>query len=923
MAAQNSTQPLWVSRLLDTYQAGIAHAFILHFNTGDYVSAETPVRLVSYLGKLLAQRDVIAIYSRDKGINFPTETMRQTALNVLGMTKDQPQSNPALSALQSIGAAPTASQDFPRSPDAALQVLNKLLRTDTKAAVIIENAELIVPDGPLATMSPEDRTALATISRWGHDPDIVKSGNPVILITGNLTALHSELRAAGNRYEAIQMPLPDTDARRVFLKRYLSERTIKLAKGLNTDKVANATAGLSLLHVEDILLRAEATGKLSQNLIWERKEDIIRSEFGDVLEIIEPRFGFADVGGLEHVKRFFERSVIRPIHEDRKSRVPMGVLLTGPAGCLAKGTPVLMFDGTIKNVEDVQAGDMLMGPNSEPRKVLKLARGEEMMYRISPVKGDSYTVNQSHILSLKMSYRAGWHKKGEIVNLTVNDYLDRSKTFKRAAKGWRTGIDFEYQDVDIEPYMMGLWLGDGSSYTTWITTADHEIENYLNEFAQRNKATVNIMAQRGKARTFSITSLAGNGMTGGDTSSYNNIFRKSLQSLNLLENKHLPHCYKANSRQVRLEVLAGLIDSDGSLSCSGYEYSTKLNSLADDVLFLSRSLGFAAYKKTKMVNGNLYWRIFISGDVSEIPVKVKRKKANPRLQKKDVLVTGIKKIEALGVDTYYGFELDQDRLFLLGDFTVTHNTGKSIMAEAVAQEAGVNAVRLRIGGQIASKWQGEGERNLEKALRAIEGLAPTIVFIDEIDQAISRGNGGGNEQNQRIFQRLLEFMSDTGHRGDIVFLAATNRPDLMDAALRRPGRFDKKIPFLVPDADERKAIFEVMARRYLGQGCEVSEDTIEATEGWTGAEIEAVAVKAAELVEDENLDGCEAINQAVGRLSPSTADIELMTYLAVSETNDSDLLPPRYKELLKNRTELDQKIEQVRETGTPRGRREL
>lgn len=595
-ATNGIPKPAWVTRFLDRYQAGVAHAFILHFNTGDHVAPEAAISPVIYLSKLLASRQVVAIYSRDRGITFPTETMRKRALEILGLAKtEQPkQANAALAALQAIGAAPAAAdQELPRSPASALPLLDKLLRTmndeGKMAAVIIEGAELIVPDGPLSTMSPDDRTTLATISRWGRDPEIVAAGNPLFLIANNIAALHSDLRAASSRYEAIEIPLPDTAARLRFIERYLQAKAevdifINFTDGLTSETVANATAGLSLLHVEDILLRAEATGCLTLALIWERKQDIIRSEFGDVLEIMEPRLGFADVGGLEHVKRFFERSVIRPIAEGRKGRVPMGVLLTGPAG-----------------------------------------------------------------------------------------------------------------------------------------------------------------------------------------------------------------------------------------------------------------------------------------------------------------------------------------------------TGKTIMAEAVAREAGINAVRLRIGGQIASKWQGEGERNLEKALRAIQGLSPTIVFMDEIDQAVQRGNGsGGSQQDQRIFQRLLEFMSDTQHRGEIVFLAATNRPDLMDAALRRPGRFDRKIPFLVPDLKERDNIFQVMTRRYLGQAVEVSEETLAATEGWTGAEIEAAVVKAGEIIEDEDQEITWAIQSATERLSPSTADIELMTYLAVQECNDRDLLPPKYQEMLGDRAALEEKTRALADKAEPsRGRREL
>jgi len=250
-------------------------------------------------------------------------------------------------------------------------------------------------------------------------------------------------------------------------------------------------------------------------------------------------------------------------------------------------------------------------------------------------------------------------------------------------------------------------------------------------------------------------------------------------------------------------------------------------------------------------------------------------------------------------------------------------TGKSIVAEAVAREAAINAVRLRIGGQIASKWQGEGERNLEKALAAIEGLQPVLVFIDEVDQAVSRGEGSGSQQDRRIFQRLLEWMSDTSHRGRAVILAATNRPDLMDAALRRPGRFDKKIPFLVPDEEERCAIFAVMSRRYGLQVERIPEAGIAATEGWTGAEIEAAVVKAVELAEDEGLEPGQALVQAVRRLRPSTADVEFMTLLAVAECNDLDLLPPRYRALVENREELEKRLEAAQPAEVRRRRREL
>jgi superfamily II DNA or RNA helicase len=162
-----------------------------------------------------------------------------------------------------------------------------------------------------------------------------------------------------------------------------------------------------------------------------------------------------------------------------------------------------------------------------------------------------------------------------------------------------------------------------------------------------------------------------------------NPFTKFLHTWNLYGNKHIPHIYKCNSREVRLQLLAGLIDSDGYYSNKCFDIVLKSEKLLDDVIYLARSLGFAAYKKecqktcTNAKNGpktGTYYRTTISGiGVEKIPTKVLRKKAEPRLQIKDVLMTRIIPT-SIGMGTYYGFEIDGNRRFLLGDFTVTHNT---------------------------------------------------------------------------------------------------------------------------------------------------------------------------------------------------------------------------------------------------------
>ena len=95
----------------------------------------------------------------------------------------------------------------------------------------------------------------------------------------------------------------------------------------------------------------------------------------------------------------------------REVRGVLLVMATGAGKCLAKGTPVMMFDGTIKLVEDIKIGDLLMGPDSQPRRVESLAQGKEMMYRVEPVKGDAYTVNESHILSLRLTKTSSTRNK--------------------------------------------------------------------------------------------------------------------------------------------------------------------------------------------------------------------------------------------------------------------------------------------------------------------------------------------------------------------------------------------------------------------------------------------------------------------------------------------------------------------------------
>lgn len=354
---------------------------------------------------------------------------------------------------------------------------------------------------------------------------------------------------------------------------------------------------------------------------------------------------------------------------------------TGTGKCLAPGTLVLMYDGTVKKVEDICAGERLMGPDSKPRRVLSLAQGWDEMYRVTPVKGDFYEVNEAHIISVKMTVRSHkkWGYDGKIFDVSILDYFKKSKYWKHCAKGYRVGVEFTEKEVSLPPYFIGAWLGDGTSHLAAITTVDPEIISYIDAMADWYGLDIRIDQSKDRCPTYTLTSHVRGGL---------NIVHDRLKQMDVFRNKHIPWKYKTNSRTKRLELLAGLIDTDGSLDCGGYDLVFKQKVLAEDVVFVARSVGFAAYmkpcKKTCTNNRKVgqYYRVFISGDVSQIPVRIRRKKAEVRKQKKNVLLTGIK-VQSIGKGEYYGFEIDGDGRFLLGDFTVTHNTymGSAILAE--------------------------------------------------------------------------------------------------------------------------------------------------------------------------------------------------------------------------------------------------
>jgi transitional endoplasmic reticulum ATPase len=175
-------------------------------------------------------------------------------------------------------------------------------------------------------------------------------------------------------------------------------------------------------------------------------------------------------------------------------------------------------------------------------------------------------------------------------------------------------------------------------------------------------------------------------------------------------------------------------------------------------------------------------------------------------------------------------------------------TGKTLLAKAVATESEANFISVR-GPELLSKWVGESERGVREVFRRARQAAPCIIFFDEIDSiAPTRGMGGGSMVTERVVSQLLTELDGIQALLGVVVLAATNRMDMVDAALLRPGRFDKIISIPIPDKDARKEILQIHLKgKPISKEVEVGR-LVEMTEGFNGADLAALVNTALSIV---------------------------------------------------------------------------
>lgn len=496
------------------------------------------------------------------------------------------------------------------------------------------------------------------------------------------------------------------------------------------------------------------------------------------------------------IKKFKELS--RIIGGFNAGRVTIFTAHSGFGKCLAKGTKVLMYDGSLKAVEDLSVTDKLMGVDSTPRVVTSLGRGFSQLYKIMLNNGDEFTCNDDHILSLRNG------KTKQIENYSIHEYLSLGYTKKCLLKAWKVGVEFQDQETNLDPYFMGLWLGDGTYVKPEITTPEPEIKKFITEYAEELGLVVRVYKGKG-CEQLNITK----GHQGGLNKK--TIIQKEIENFKKDNQKTIAKNYLINSREKRLQLLAGLVDTDGYVNLNCIEIATKYDYLKEDILYLCRSLGFRVKSKIKTVNGSSYHIISISGDTDVIPTKVKRKKPTKRKHTKNSGSYGFK-IEPVGCGEYYGFEISGDRLFILEDFTVTHNTNLGINLLIAAMEDSYNC--LYVNMEMMS------DDMVKRLLQASCGISSSDFnngnYIKTVTQKMSNfDNASKNyftDGSQLSLAQISQMVSEIKRKQDLNFVIVDYDQKILmgDYGIDQEWMYIKKAVEVLEEIAKREAVHVIL-----------------------------------------------------------------------------------------------------------------
>jgi transitional endoplasmic reticulum ATPase len=617
-----------------------------------------------------------------------------------------------------------------------------------------------------------------------------------------------------------------------------------------------------------------------------------------------PRIAYEDIGGLRPVIQKVREMIELPLrHPELFERLgveaPKGVLLHGPPGCVVGDSLIALENGGLIRIEElaksvlpgVYIADLPIYPPSSA-KALHIYDVPETMEIITET-GKRLRTTLNHPLMTEHGWTEAEKLKREDRVKTIRwipsptQYVVVSDTINMV-RLWTKPLMPTFWDEQLGE-LFGIFIAEGTAGKdrVFFTIESHEeelatairkgmvifgVEGYtvpksgkqcnvlrfdnrgLAEFfgkywsrVEKRVPTPILMSPNTVVAAFLRGAFEGDGYAR-KANKYHGVFLKSKHRKLLEEVQTLLLRFGITSR-----IYGGPYVTRGGRDSASYVLAIRGKDVVDK---FKEQVGFiSTRKKTRLeaiVKGYRRNLTYLNDDFEKVKT--------------------VRKLE--GWQRVYDFEVPSTHAFFTNGI-LSHNTGKTLLAKAVASET--NANFYSIGGpEIMSKFYGESEERLREIFKEAQENAPSIIFIDEIDSIAPKREEVTGEVEKRVVSQLLSVMDGLQSRGKVVVIGATNRINSIDPALRRPGRFDREIEIGVPDRDGRLEILQIHTR-----GMPLAEDVdmkklADVTHGFVGADLEALAKEAAiralrrilpEMdLEAENIPA-EVLNKIIVRMS--------------------------------------------------------
>lgn len=511
-------------------------------------------------------------------------------------------------------------------------------------------------------------------------------------------------------------------------KKQLSIMDLKLVSRKNKE-VNNIEDLIEIIENAFIDLLKKRNEPSSSTSKEKRKRE--NSDVQGIKEFIKALKDLNKMIGMKSIKDQILNQILLCVQKINDPEMFLHTALIGGPGCgkcHGKGQKVLMYDGSLKKVEDVKVDDRIMGSDSTPRKVISTTKGSSELFKITQSSGDHYTVNKDHVLSLvhlSTSNRMILNKEyeiGDVINISVENYLKLSDYEKETLYGYKKKPNFPATSVNVDAYLMGY------------------------------------------------------------------VVSEALQS-NAKKNYIVPREYLYNSENVRLKFLAGVIDKIGNVNSKfNYYIIIKNPGLKKYILYLIKTLLFnTTVSIIKSKKNEIFYSIEIKGNLKIIPVKNEVYKLMVR--KSQSTYSRIK-ITSIGNGEYYGFAVDKNRLYMLEDCTITHNsTLCGILAKLYMHMGVVSKGNLVIANRsdLVGQWLGETSIKTKKILESALG---GVILIDE---TYSLGNSEGRDSfSKECIDCINQYLSE--HK-DIVCIIAGYENELNNCFFKHNPGLDRRFPW--------------------------------------------------------------------------------------------------------------------------------